>query len=138
MAFEKYTSGSNSIVPKVTVSTRNQFYFNRGSIREMDLLNKKFVHLFYDKDTNRIGFQPIENKDNGTLSVHIVKDRENLATVNVKRFIDFYQIKHDKTRQYIVNKEGDMFVINLASGIEVSEEPTGEFVNQHQAEQMAA
>jgi hypothetical protein len=69
--------------------------------------------LFYDKDENKIGFQPVDQKENGSLSVNLVKDRDNLAVINVKKFLNYYNIPHATTKQYTVEKENDMYVIKL-------------------------
>jgi hypothetical protein len=79
----------------------------------MGLVEKRFIHLFYDKDENKIGFQAVDSKENGALSIHIVKDRDNLAVVNAKRFLSYYGIHNSVTKQYLISEQEGIFVIQL-------------------------
>lgn len=112
MAFEKFTKTGRAFKPKASIWSRGQIGFNQGAVERFSLERFDYVVLFYDKEEKRIGFQFTNDKDGEGINKLNVK--KTGAVVSGKAFLDYYEINHDKTKNYDLRREEDLFVIDLA------------------------
>lgn len=91
MGFEKFTRvGARGFQPKVTIWKGGQICFNQGAVRSLRLERFSHVILFFDAESNRIGF---EFTNEGTAEGAIpLQRRDSMVVVSGKAFLDYYQV----------------------------------------------
>jgi len=81
--------------------------------KAMELLGKdaKYVQLLYDREENRIGLRPLQR---ATRRARKVTKSMHTASVNLRGFLNRYEIQHEKTRRFRAARgEKGMVVIDL-------------------------
>lgn len=90
--------------PMVTLRTSAVFYFNRPAIREFKLKEGQYCQLYYDRETEMLGFKfydkPLE------YGVRVRRYHYMLG-FSCKEFLRKFQIPHDKPYPYYLEKDGD-------------------------------
>lgn len=111
MTFVRFTETGKSFKPKASIWSRGQIGFNQGAVNRLQLDKFNFAILFYDEETRKVGFL-FTNDENENGAIKIVNKKTG-AVISGKSFLDFFEIKHEKTKNYTLEKEGDYYVIDL-------------------------
>jgi hypothetical protein len=100
MAFEKFTdTGRRSFKPKVSIRKSGVVGFSAATVDKFGLRDKKFMSLYWDAETARIGFQPTVQEEEGSHPLIIGKDTKSgsaSASLSASRFLDRFEIAPSK------------------------------------------
>jgi hypothetical protein len=100
MAFEKFTdTGRRSFKPKVSIRKSGVVGFSAATVEKFGLKGKKFMSLYWDKETRRIGFQPTVQEEEGSHPLIMGKSTKSGsagASMSASRFLDRYEIAPSK------------------------------------------
>ncbi len=112
MGFEEFTEVGRGNEPRISLRKNGQLGFNRGALSKYGLARFARVILFYDKDERRVGVRLTNEIKSNTLKLHV---KEFDAYVPAKSFMDFYEIRPEKTTSYkpVWSVEDDMLIIAL-------------------------
>ena len=115
MAFIRFTeTGARFGDPQVSIWSRGQIGFNQGATQEFDMKKYQYVVLYYDKDTQRIGFQLTNDKtEKGVLKL-IFRDNSG-ASMSAIPFLKLNKIRYKESKKYDVSLDPDsgFLVIDL-------------------------
>lgn len=114
MAFERFTEVGRVFRPRASLRSNGQIGFNHGSVKRFDMEKYPYVVLFYDAETNRIGVQLTNNKDEPGAATLITKNGN--GTVSARSFLEYYQLTPKETTQYNIEKDtaSGMLIIEVA------------------------
>lgn len=115
MGFEKFTKIRSKIdTPKASIWSRGQIGFNQGAVQEYGLDKYGYVVLYYDRDTNRVGFQFTNDKKAEGASKLIVRKAAG-ASLSSLAFLKTYRIDFTETKSYalVYDQEAQLYVIDL-------------------------
>lgn len=117
MRFEKFTSYGRGFRPVCSIRANAQIGFNRGAIHRYGL-SQGFAVLYFSKDDNVIGVQPVADANVEGATKLIVKD--NNAYLSARSFLEYYNIPYgDEAKQYSAewSDEHNMVLIDLEKPI---------------------
>ena len=98
VAFEKFTRIGRSFKPEVTLRRSGIIGVNNGAIQRFALSRFQHVVLFYDRDTHRVGIQPVKNGDTpGAVTLRI---KQGNASVSARSFLDCYEVPYANGPKY--------------------------------------
>jgi hypothetical protein len=113
MAFEKFTQTARSYRAKVSIRPNGTLGFNSGAVQKFGLDKAAFAILYYDKERNRIGIQPVANEaEEGANKINKGKTGAWLAA---RRFLDYYEINTEEKSRHNATwdeREG-MIIVDL-------------------------
>jgi len=115
MPFEKFTNVRSRIdTPKVSIWTRGQIGFNQGASKEYNLDGYKFVVIYYDRETQRIGIE-LTNDAKCEGAVKIINRKNSGISFSATAFLKHYKIDYSETRKYglYYDEKNKMFVVDL-------------------------
>jgi hypothetical protein len=120
MPFERFTDVGRVFRPRASLRSNGQLGFNHGCVKRFDMEKFSHVVLFYDADTNRIGVQLIQDKNEPGASTLITKGGN--GTVSARSFFEYYKIKPKKTTQYDIERDDatGMLIIEVGKPAEKS------------------
>jgi hypothetical protein len=122
MSFKKYTnvvrrSGAKSH-PVAVVDKKGTFRFNASALRKYELSGYKFVEMFYDEKSKKIGvkFHSEEVEDSLKFSVYHDKNGKFVfCGVTCRDFYNRFEIDFSSTRNYDIEEGKDgMLVVSLS------------------------
>jgi hypothetical protein len=98
MSWEKFTRYGRSLKPKISIRGNSQIGFNNAAINDFKLSDYKFVVLYFDKDSKRIGIKPTNDKnEEGACKLRV---RDNFgASIAARSYIEFYKLNTLKNRR---------------------------------------
>lgn len=119
--FERKRSAIRTIKPMASIWRRGQINFNKAAVDTFKLASKNRVALYYDADTNRIGFDFMETDENvpGTLSVKV---RQSGILLACKSFLEYFDLLREKTVRYELSHDLDNDLLIIQLGCEMGEE----------------
>lgn len=94
MAFEKFSETKRSFKPKISVRQNGSIAFNAGAVGKFNLERYKFVTLFYDRESAKIGVKPTEATEEGSHALHHGKTG---ASLSATRFLAYFDMIPQKT-----------------------------------------
>lgn len=100
MAFETYTPKRRrqDTDPKVTISSSGNFMINAAA-SEQWFSKAKLVQLLFDPESKTVAIRPMEKDADNALKLRRPA-RAAGCHISGQGFLDYYQIKNDKTRSY--------------------------------------
>lgn len=115
MGFESFDRRA-AVAPKhpyyVTMLHRGQFSFNQAAFALMG--SPEAVELLYDRDTERVGFRPIDPERPRAFPVRVQGKSSVTHVVAGQTFAKHYEIDTSVARRYaVVAMEGDMLILDL-------------------------
>lgn len=120
MGFVRFTSTRARLGdPQVSIWSRGQIGFNQGAIQEFDINNYQYVVIFYDTETQRVGFQLTNDKnEKGALKLIFRKSKGVPLGISISAipFLKINKINYiGKTSKYSVEQDADtgFLVIDL-------------------------
>jgi len=115
--FVEFKKEAKVLEPKVSVWAKGQIGFNRSLVVSLDLVSNKYVNMFYDEDTNSIGFKFSPKKNETSMTIGVSKSGGGI--VSAKTFLAQFGITPKQTKSFEVfkNSEVDLHVIHLDQGI---------------------
>lgn len=123
MAFEKFTDvGARLGTPMVSIWSRGQIGFNQGATQEFKVTNFKYVVLYYDPDTMRVGFE-LTNDKKAEGAVKLVFRKNSGASFSAVPFLKSKKIDYSTTRKYTIHRDEESGLIVL--DIEEAVKPEG-------------
>ena len=113
MPFERFTRVGRAYKPKLSITRSGLIGLNNGSINRFKLKDYDYVVLYYDKEFDKIGVQPTNNKDEE--GVCKLRHRNSGADVSARSFFDYYGIDYSETKRYDIDwdEENNMMVASL-------------------------
>ena len=119
MSWTKVKNIKNQNMPFVSVNIEHKsLYFNVIFSQLAKLDNNKFVDIYIDEDSKKIGFkfkEKIETNDEGTLTKigvgYYLSNREIFNKLWIKNYFELNRTY----RLYNINQEDKLWVINLES-----------------------
>lgn len=114
MAFEAFT-GTQTVTnaPKVSLLKQGNFNFNNGALKVLKEKGASYLQLFFDKETNRIGFKPCDKETQGAYKL---RENKGVGQISGMAFLKYYQIEYtSKTRAFPASFDDKehMLIINL-------------------------
>jgi hypothetical protein len=101
MGFELYTrKKSHGGPPAVTVTKYGNFVVN-GSAIEKYFKNIQYLHVYWDKDSGKVGLKPLPKKQDKSYHLHL-SPRGNVGTVSATSFLKFVGYDHKETTSFPV------------------------------------
>lgn len=98
MAFEDFTKPGRSFKPLLTLRRSGHIGLNNGALHRFALDRYTRVRLRYDRDTRRIGVQPLKNSDDSnTFKLRI---KEGNVTISGRSFLEHYDIPYAQGGKY--------------------------------------
>src|SRR5271156_4717355 len=118
MAFERFTEVGRVFRPRASLRSNGQIGFNHGSVKRFEMEKYSHVILFYDAETNRIGVQMTNDKDEKGAATLITKNGN--GTVSARAFLEYYQLTPKKTTPYDVERDAasGMLIVKVAERAE--------------------
>ncbi|GIK33277.1 MAG: hypothetical protein HND43_07540 [Armatimonadetes bacterium] len=116
MPWQKFTEGSRSFAPKVTITANGAILFNQGACERFHLESVEGVVLYFDDETRRIGFELLA--DLNAEGVRRLRKRRMGASIAAKPFLDKFDIHPGATMFYELRKddESGFLVADLGAG----------------------
>lgn len=113
--FERKRSTTRSMTARCSLWRRGQINFNKAAVDEFDLGSKNRVALYYDADTNRIGFEFMETDAAlpGTLSVKV---RQSGVLLAGKSFLQHFGLLKEETLRYDLSYDSNTNLITIQLG----------------------
>jgi hypothetical protein len=118
MAFERFTEVGRVFRPRASLRSNGQIGFNHGCVKRFEMAKYTHAVLFYDAETNRIGVELTNNKEEPGAAALITKNGN--GTVSARAFLEYYRLTPKKTTQYDIEREPDsgMLIIGVAKSAE--------------------
>jgi len=116
MAFVKYTERGRGAAPTLSLSPTGNMAFSEGALRRFGLIDKSFVVLYYDPDTQRVGIMPCD--DAHAEGARKLSKRATGAVVSGRGFMDHFGIVIDKTTTCTLtqDRKTGMVIADLTTG----------------------
>ena len=92
----------------VTIGKRGQLYIPEKLAQTID---ERFCMLGYDADKKQIVVKLLKTPENG--SVLVTKCRIGTIQIWAFNFLEHFKIKHNLSRRYPAEREGDLLIIKL-------------------------
>ncbi len=110
MPFELFTNYGRGNKPKISIRSNGQIGINSGAIHRYNI-HEGPVHLFFDKDSQRIGIRLVNDADQNTAKLSI---RNNNGYIGARAFLDYYGIDYSKTRtcENYLDRENKLIVVD--------------------------
>lgn len=118
MPFEKFTDIRKRIdTPKASIWSRGQIGFNQSAVEGYKIDNFKYVVLFYDRDTKRIGIE-FTNDEKSKGAIKLVIRKAAGASFSARAFLKNYRIDFKETHRYDLTYDemNKLYVIDLKQG----------------------
>ena len=114
MAFEKFTGrcrGFNE--PRVSISKNGTMLIN-CKCHEKYFARKGYAHFYYDRETKRIGIEPVNEKTGSSYALRKTK-RGTTFFLTAIAFLKSFGIMQKRTQSYIAiwDERRQMIIINL-------------------------
>lgn len=118
MAFVKFKDVNRSHALKASISTTGVLSFNDGARRRFQMDEKRFCVLYYDEEAKIIGIE--FTKDEHAEGAKNIRLRQTGADISAKSFLDFFEIRVEKTTLYEIvrDKDSGWAIIELSRGRE--------------------
>ncbi len=114
MTFEFYKDVRTSEFPQLTITTDNNFTFNKAAFVEFELSEYSHAMLAYDKEQKKIAFKLLKEAEFGARK--IVKGKRN-CMISGKGLLKFLNIEFTEVSHFRLEKEDDFLVIQLLEEI---------------------
>lgn len=117
MGFVKFVdTGARLGDPMVSIWSRGQIGFNQGAALEFGIDKYRYVVLYFDEDTRRIGFE-LTNNANVEGAIKLVFRKNSGASFSAIPFLRMNKIKYDATRKYTLehDRDSNLLVADLNS-----------------------
>jgi len=113
MSFERFTKTGRSYKPKISIMSRGQMGFNKGAIKRFEIDKYEYAIIYFDKISNRIGFS--FTSDCNEEGIIKMSKHSSVVTIAARSFLQYYDINHNKTRNYTINfdEKSKLYIINL-------------------------
>jgi len=113
MGFELFDKMSRSFKAKISIRNNGNIGFGKGAVNKFNLTGQNYCKLYYDTNRKYIGFEFVE-KDVPGVTAKVVSRGLDMF-VSVRSFLNYYNIKFDKTRVYQgqMDEESRMIFIDL-------------------------
>ena len=99
MAYELYTKKrSHGGPPSVTVTKNGMFVVNATAM-EKHLQHHQFVHVYYDKDSGKVGLKPLSKKLDKSYRVNF-SPKGNVGTISALSFLSFIGYEKKETTSF--------------------------------------
>lgn len=123
MAFKKFAQRRQQLDPCVYFWKRGIIGFNNGAISKFELDKFKFVILYFDEDTRRVGFG-FTNDENDPAAIKL-SARKTGYTLAAKSFFNLYGISIGDKVRHVLKFDADegLLVIQLPSPEPEPEQP---------------
>lgn len=96
MAYELFTrKRTHGGPPSVTVTKNGMFVINSSAL-EKYIKPSQFIHVYYDKDTGKVGLKPLAKKVEKAYRIN-VSPKGNVGTVSATAFLSFIGYEHKDT-----------------------------------------
>ena len=102
MALEFFRKAGRGFIPKASLRKGGQIGFNYAAIRKFNLVDGESVLLGYDRACKMVAIQRIDEPEEGTKKITI---REKSGAISAKGFFDYFEITHEKTISYRLEKD---------------------------------
>ena len=103
MGFIRFTdTGARLGEPQVSIWSRGQLGFNQGAIQEFEIRKYQYVVLYYDPDTQHIGFQLTNDKNEAGAIKLIFRDKSG-ASISAIPFLRINKISYTESKKYAVS-----------------------------------
>jgi hypothetical protein len=115
MGFVKFTQPRARIgKPMASIWSRGQFGLNLGAVESFDLNKFKYVVLYYDADTNRVGLE-FTNNENADGAIKLLVRENSGISFSAVSFLNKFGIEFGETRKYDLKLDDDsgFLVIDL-------------------------
>ncbi|PLS77234.1 MAG: hypothetical protein CYG59_24825 [Chloroflexi bacterium] len=120
MPWERFTGRATTLNTKPTVGLSKKGEFTLAPATVQLAGGPEYVVLLFDREAQKIGFQPATPNEPGALPIR--KPKKGVSyVVSGKSFTSAYNIPLDQYRQWVAKKEGNILVIDLAKPAEVNE-----------------
>ncbi len=99
MSYELYTrKRSHGGPPSVTVTKNGMFVVNAAAM-EKYLHRHQFVHVYYDKDSGKVGLKPLSKKLDKSYRVNF-SPKGNVGTISALSFLSFIGYEKKETTSF--------------------------------------
>jgi hypothetical protein len=115
MAFVKFTKPRARMgKPTASIWSRGQIGLNYGATESFKLNEFKYVVLYYDADTNRMGLE-FTNDENAEGAIKLVIRKNSGISFSAVSFLNKFGVTYGTTRKFDIarDNESGLFVIDL-------------------------
>ena len=118
MAFEKYTISAYcgryneaNLIPRISILKGGLASFSNRVVIDY-IKTCSFVLLYFDKETNRIGFEFTDKEEQG---VRKITSNRRRCSCSIKNFLNYHKIDYSVSKKYDVtfDEENKLYVIQL-------------------------
>ena len=116
MAFIRFTDTSARVGdPQVSIWSRGQIGFNQGAMQEFNIRDFQYVVLYFEPESQRIGFELTNDKDEKGVIKFVFRDNSG-ASISAIPFLRANRINYKEgTKKYDVemDTEGKLLIVDL-------------------------
>lgn len=115
MAFVKFTQPRARMgKPTASIWSRGQIGLNYGATESFKLNKFKYVVLYYDADTNRMGLE-FTNDENAEGAIKLNIRKNSGISFSAVAFLNKFGITYGKTRKYDLSRDesSGLYVLDL-------------------------
>jgi hypothetical protein len=119
MAFERFEKPGERLSKKISVWKQGVIHVSKGTMNAFALAGLKFCTLHYDREGGKVGMQFVGNSNvPGAVKLSF---RDVGAVIPAKSFFDFFEIKYNPSRQYILEQDQESGLLVFDLGMPVDE-----------------
>ncbi len=113
MAFIKFTQPRARMgKPTASIWSRGQIGLNYGATESFKLNKFKYVVLYYDADTNRMGLE-FTNDENAEGAIKLAVRKNSGISFSAVSFLNKFRITFGTTKKYDLVRDGDSDLLVL-------------------------
>ena len=115
MAFVKFTQPRARFgTPTASIWSRGQIGFNMGAIETYKNNKFKYVVLYYDADTNRMGFE-FTNDESSDGAIKLIIRKNSGVSLSAVPFLNKFGINFGETKKFdlVHDKDSNLLVLDL-------------------------
>lgn len=116
MSFEKFTLFGGTFKPKVSIRATGHIGFSQGAVSRFKLDKMRSCELYFDRETNRIGFRFFTEEPGGTRAK--VNQRGADCFISSRSFLNYYDVDYKVSRSFeiVYDEKANLFILDLNKG----------------------
>jgi hypothetical protein len=117
MGYEKFTKKRRHVKDQATVTVLKTGQLGINQVcHEKYFKDFKYVILYYDRESKKIGIQPTNDISNDAYNIRLSRQGK-LANISAIAFIKHFKIEHNESKAYMAtwNDEGKLVEVDLST-----------------------
>jgi hypothetical protein len=110
MAFERFTESGKGFRPRISIRPSGTIGINDSALKKFNLKSFGFVALYFDPETRKIAIGGTQEDERGAQKLNLASKG---ASISAKRFLDFHDIRVERTTAYECHYDGQQQLIIL-------------------------